>query len=102
MDWETAPTSRGGRIWHLLYECFALCHRFRVKNCPQRCVGFFSGAGSIRKVLDSDAQVSLGFTPGFLAEEDSVIARLTQAGHHHIRLFQLQVGKPCIVRSVVV
>ena len=50
VDWKTAPTSRGGRIWHLWYECFALCHRFPCEELPTTlCVGFL-GAGSIRKV----------------------------------------------------
>ena len=46
---------------------------FRVKNCPQRCVGF-SCAGSIRKMPEDVFLVSVGITSGSLAEVDDVIA----------------------------
>ena len=46
---------------------------FRVKNCPQRYVGF-SGAGSIRKMPEDVSLISVGITSGSLAEEDDVIA----------------------------
>ena len=66
-----------------------------MKNCPQRCVGFFQAQAHPERWLGSDALVSLGLTPGFIAEEGQCHrVRLNQAEHPHIRLFQLQVGKP--------
>ena len=58
----------------LLCECFALCHLFRVKNGPQHCVGFFSGAGSILKMPKDVSLVSVGIASESYAVKDSVIA----------------------------